>query len=237
LKQIEPKHPLLIRWSHWLNVPILAVMIGSGMLIYWANDEYRLGFGAVTVFHFFPEWFYKTLNISSRLAEGMAWHFLFMWLFAVNGLVFALYTLWSGEWRDLLPNRSTPAEAWAVVKHDLRLSHAEPPKRKFNGAQRIAYTGVIAMGAASLLTGIAVYKPIQFGWLARLLGGYKMARWEHFWLTMGYCGFIVMHVVQVARAGWNNFQAMVTGRELVEAAPTVAVLESEVEAGQALEAL
>jgi thiosulfate reductase cytochrome b subunit len=106
------------------------------------------------------------------------------------------------------------------VLHDLHLSDLEPPKRKFNGAQQIAYTSVILMGAGSLSTGLAIYKPVQFAWLTTLSGGYEMARFEHFWLTIGYVLFFLIHITQVVRAGWNNFRAMVTGYEVVEVSET-----------------
>src|SRR5262249_36305759 len=141
--------------------------------------------------------------------------FFLMWFFACNGLLYVLYTLVSGEWRYLLPNRHSFREAWQVLLHDLHLSQVAPPRRKFNGAQQIAYTTVIAMGAGSLLAGLAIYKPVQFAWLTSLLGGYEMARWEHFWLTIGYVLFFLIHIAQVIRAGWNNFRAMITGYELV----------------------
>ena len=107
------------------------------------------------------------------------------------------------------------AEAWQVVLHDLGIRNQPLPQRKFNGAQRLAYTGVIAMGAGSLLTGLAIYKPVQLAWLASLLGGYPMARLEHFGLTIGYVLFFFVHIAQVIRAGWNNFRAMVIGVEVV----------------------
>jgi thiosulfate reductase cytochrome b subunit len=213
--RLEKKHPRTVRWMHWLNVPVLAVMIWSGLLIYWANDVYRVGWGDWTLFHFFPDGFYRALGVEHRLAEGMAWHFAFMWLFAANGVAYVLYTFLSGEWRHLVPNRRSFREAWQVLLHDLRLSKAEPPRGKFNGAQRFAYTGVILMGAGSLLTGLAIYKPVQLAWLTALLGGYEWARWEHFWLTAGYVVFFLVHITQVVRAGWNNFRAMVSGYELV----------------------
>jgi thiosulfate reductase cytochrome b subunit len=215
MAQLQVKHPRVIRWSHWINVPVLSVMIWSGLLIYWANDVYRIGFADVTLFHFFPDWFYEKLGLGRRLAEGMAYHFLFMWIFALNGIAYVAYTLLSGEWRHLLPNRRTPREALHVVLHDLGLRREPPPPAKFNGAQRLAYTGVIGMGAGSLLTGLAIYKPVQFAWLTALCGGYEWARWEHFCLTVGYVLFFVVHIAQVIRAGWNNFLAMVTGYEAV----------------------
>jgi thiosulfate reductase cytochrome b subunit len=237
--RIEKKHPLAIRWFHWINFPALCIMIWSGMLIYWANDIYRIGYGRHTLFHFFPDWFYRPelhgLRVAAagdnghplyaldhRLAEGMAWHFLFMWLFVINGLLYVAYTAVSGEWRYLLPNRRSFAEAVQVVLHDLHLRHAPLPRRKFNGAQQIAYTMIIVMGAGSALTGLSIYRPVQFGWLTVLFGGYMMARFIHFWLTIGYCVFFVVHVTQVVRAGWSNFRAMITGHELVttEVAPS-----------------
>jgi thiosulfate reductase cytochrome b subunit len=213
--RLERKHPRPVRWMHWLNVPVLTIMIWSGLLIYWANDVYAVRVGGITLFHFFPDWFYRGLGLHHGLAVGMAYHFTFMWIFAVNGCLYVLYTLASGEWRELLPNRHTPREAWDVMLHDLGLRKEPLPPRKFNGAQRLAYTGVILMGAGSLLTGLAIYKPTQLSWLTAVLGGYQWARWDHFALTVGYVLFFIVHITQVIRAGWNNFRAMVTGYELV----------------------
>jgi thiosulfate reductase cytochrome b subunit len=212
--RLEYKHPLPVRWFHWINVPVLTLMIWSGLLIYWANDVYELRVGNALLYHFFPDRFYDVLGVPHRLAEGMAWHFAFMWVFAVNGLLYVTYTFASGEWRQLLPDRHTPREAWQVVLHDLHLTRKPLPRRKFNGAQRIAYTGVVLMGAGSLLTGLAIYKPVQASRLTWLLGGYEWARFEHFALAIGYVLFFVVHIVQVVRAGWNNFRAMVIGYEV-----------------------
>ncbi len=216
MARLEKKHALATRLFHWLNAPVLAVMIYSGLLIYWANDVYAIRLGRLTLFRFFPGWLYQGLNVPHRLAEGMAWHFAFMWLFAVNGVLYVAYTVVSGEWRFLVPNRDTPREAWNVVLHDLGLRKEPLPRRKFNGAQRLAYTGVIAMGLGSLLTGLAIYKPVQLAWLTALLGGYPQARYWHFLLTMGYVAFFVIHIAQVIRAGWNNLRAMVIGVELAQ---------------------
>jgi thiosulfate reductase cytochrome b subunit len=214
MMRLQSKHSLATRIFHWANAPILAVMIWSGLLIYWANDVYAIRLGAITLIEFFPDWFYRLFNVGHRLAEGMAWHFTFMWLFGLNGLLYVLYTAWSGEWRYLLPNGDTFAEAWQVVRHDLGLRKEPLPQRKFNGAQRLAYTGVVAMGAGSVLTGLAIYKPVQLAWLTAFLGGYPLARLAHFVLAVGYVAFIVIHISQVIRAGWNNFRAMVIGVEV-----------------------
>ena len=216
MQHLESKHKLVTRWTHWVNFPVLMIMIWSGLLIYWSNDVYTISFGNLTLFHFFPESVYKALNMGHRLAEAMSVHFFFMWLFALNGFVYITYTVLSGEWRYLVPQRRSFAEAFQVVLHDLKLRKTLPPQGKFNAAQRITYTSIILMGFGSLLTGLCMYRPTQVAWLTNLLGGYQAVRFEHFWLTMGYLAFFVIHITQVIKAGWNNFRSMVTGLQLVE---------------------
>jgi thiosulfate reductase cytochrome b subunit len=214
MEEIKEKHSLAMRWTHWINFPVLAIMIWSGMLIYWANDAYSITVLGYKLIHFFPEWFYKLFNIKRRLAEGMAFHFLFMWFFSLNGLFYVLYTLISGEWRELLPKRSSFKEAWLVLLLDLHIRKFAPPQKKYNAAQRIAYTGIILMGFGSVATGLAIYKPVQFYWLTWLCGGYHVARIVHFALTVGYVFFFLIHVLQVVLAGWNNFRSAIAGFEI-----------------------
>ncbi len=210
-------------------------MIWSGFLIYWANDVYRIGWGNTTILKFFPKSFYEALHMKYRLAEGMAFHFAFMWLFALNGLAYVLYTAISGQWRLLVPRRRDWRDAWLVVLHDLHIRKSAPPvDGKYNPAQRIAYTAIIIMGVGSVLSGIAIYKPVQAGWLCTLFGGYAGARVVHFALTIGYCLFFVIHIIQVIVAGWNNFRSMIAGFEVeklpdapeqvLEAAPAETIL-------------
>jgi thiosulfate reductase cytochrome b subunit len=213
---LQTKHPRAIRWAHWINFPLLTLMLWSGLLIYWANDVYRVGWGETTLFHFFPDGFYQTTGVDHKLATGIAWHFFLAMFFSLNGVAYVLYTAISGEWRFLVPNRRSFGEAVHVALHDLGLRKDAPPPRKFNGAQQIAYTSVVLMGAGSLVTGLAIAKSAQFAWLAAALGGYEAARLEHFCLAAGYVAFFMVHIAQVVRAGWNNFRAMVTGLELVE---------------------
>lgn len=225
MKRIVQKHSLSIRWFHWVNFPVLSIMIWSGLLIYWANDVYKIGWGDTTILKFFPESFYQALNVPFRLADGMSLHFVFMWLFFLNGFGYVLYTIFSGEWRYLVPGRKSFKEAWQVVLYDLHIRKHKPEQTKYNAAQKIAYTAIIIMGFGSLLTGLAIYKPVQFSWVTWLLGGYTWARIEHFILTIGYVLFFVIHIVQVAIAGWNNFSAMVRGFEVEKIKATVVVKE------------
>ncbi len=213
--KIIKKHPLAIRWMHWINFPVLTIMIWSGLLIYWANDVYTIKVGSTTILKFFPEGFYAALEVPFRLAEGMAYHFVFMWIFMLNGFLYVGYTLFSGEWRHLVPQKATWKEGWQVVLHDLRIRKEKPPQGKYNAAQRLAYTMIIVMGAGSIITGMAIYKPVQLSWLTRLCGGYEAARLEHFALTIGYVLFFVIHLLQVIRAGWSAFMGMIAGFEIV----------------------
>lgn len=215
MKKIVEKHSLAIRWLHWINFPLLAIMIWSGILIYWANDIYRIGWGNTTILKFFPDSFYAAFNIPFRLAEGMSLHFVFMWLFAFNGLVYLVYLLVSGEYKLIFPNKKSLKESVLVVLHDLHIKRGLPPQKKYNAAQRIAYTMVLVMGAGSFFTGIAIYKPVQFKIICALLGGYEWARIEHFTLTILFSLFFVVHIIQVILAGFNNFRSMVTGYEIV----------------------
>lgn len=207
--QIEEKHPLIVRMTHWLNFPVLFVMMWSGLLIYWANDAY---------WPHLPASFYEKIGVNSRLGEGMAYHFAFMWVFAINSLIYLVYILYSGYWRHIFPNRHTPKEALQVALYDMKLSKYMPPHGKFNAAQRMAYTGVIFLGLLAILSGLAIYKPVQLYLLKDAMGGYSFARLIHYVVAVAFFLFFFVHVAQVIRAGWNNFRAMVAGFEVVSEA-------------------
>lgn len=239
--KLEKKHPLAIRWFHWINFPVLSIMIWSGLMIYWAQDSY-----APFKVTLFPETFFNwdqpyqdriakiteagkaapprtaiesviekvNPHLDHRLAEGMGWHFLFMWVFTINGILYVTFLVFSGEWRYIVPQKGTLKSAIHTVLHDLHLRKEPPPRAKFNGAQQIAYTSIVLMGGLAVLSGIAIFKPVQSTPVVNVLGGYYFARIIHFVLMVSFVGFFFVHVSQVIRAGWNNFRAMVTGFEL-----------------------
>lgn len=204
--RVREKHAFTLRLVHWFNVPLLALMIWSGLLIYWATDPYYS--------IFFPKWFFELFNIPSRLAEGMAIHFLIGWLFVINGLVYLCWFLFSGHWREVLPSLQTFKLIGPTILHDIGLKKEAPPQEKFNAAQKMAYSSAILLAILGVLSGFAIYKPVQLSWLAAIFGGYKGARLIHFIVMISFCLFIFVHLVQVMRAGWNNFRAMVAGFEV-----------------------
>jgi thiosulfate reductase cytochrome b subunit len=201
----QQKHSLWVRWTHWINFPLLSLMIWSGILIYWANDVYK---------PFFPDWVYSTFKIDHKLALGMGIHFFLMWFFVLNGIAYVSYMLISGHWRELIPTPKNFKEAFLVTLHDLKLIKTPPPQGKFNAAQKIAYTSVTFLGVLLILSGLAIYKPVQLSWLTSLLGGYETARLIHFILMLSVVAFFIVHVAQVARAGFANFSSMISGIEI-----------------------
>src|SRR5256885_10711472 len=103
LETLKLKHLLAIRWFHWINFPLLFLMIWSGLLIYWAYPAYHLG-----PIHLFSASIFKALHMDFSLADGMGLHFVFMWLFVINGVLYVAYTLISGEWRLFVPRSLSP---------------------------------------------------------------------------------------------------------------------------------
>ncbi|MGC4045225.1 MAG: cytochrome b/b6 domain-containing protein [Armatimonas sp.] len=209
-------------------------MVWSGVLILWANDQYPLPSFRLKVPDHINFYFWGIAPVYAgaddpaglpaskyvvttgyRLAEGMAWHFALAWAFVLNGMAYAVFLAFSGQWRHLVPRKDSFVKAFKVVLADLqfwkRVELAEGGE-KYNHAQRFAYSGVILLGLGLAVTGIAISKPAQLSWLVRLLGGYQAARLEHFTCTSLVVLFFLVHVSQVIRAGWKNFRGMIVGR-------------------------
>lgn len=210
---VPPKHPLWVRVTHWINFPALTMMVWSGILIYWANRAYWPNI---------PNEWWVQAGLDHRLAKGMSFHFFFMWIFAINGLVYAFWLLKSGEWRELFPNRESARWLIPTILHDVGLSKATPPPAKFNAAQKFAYTGALFLGAAAVVSGIAIYKPVQISWLTVALGGYETARLIHYIVLWGFFLFFTLHILQVIRAGWANFRPMLSAHRVASGASALA---------------
>jgi thiosulfate reductase cytochrome b subunit len=204
--------PWLIRAAHWANAALLVVMAGSGLQILAA---YPFLGARGALFRWYPLQGAEPphfLTIGGWLAGARHWHFAFAWLFTANALVYAAYLLASGEWRRRLfwPPRDA-RNAWATVLHDLRLRKDEPPPvGLYNGMQRLAYTAALALAALLVLSGLALYEPVQLPRLTALLGGYEAARAVHLLSLAALAAFLVVHVIQVVRHP-RAFADMVTG--------------------------
>lgn len=202
------------RWMHWINFPLLLIMLWSGLRIYNANSIHALDVFGLRI-EFFGEGFFDFFSAERKLAKGIAFHLVFGWLFLINGLAYGAWLLGSGEWRQILPDRRGVTEVSAAVLADLHLRRDQPVHGKYNVAQKLTYTIVIAMGAVMIVTGLAIFKPVQLELLTRLPGGYEVARLIHFTTSIGFVVFFGIHILQVVRAGWGNFAAMISGYRLV----------------------
>ncbi len=212
----QKKHSLAVRWMHWINFPVLMVMMYSGMRIYWADvrDPYVLGLGGWEIFTFWPDAVNSGLELERRLAKGIAFHLNFGWFFVLNGLAYMFVLSRKGEWRHIVPDLQSVKDVGRSVAHDLHLRRDKPVQGKYNPAQQLTYTLVIVMAALLVFSGFAIYKPGQLSWLEAAFGGYDNARFVHFTMTILLLGFFVVHLLQVARSGWSNFASMITGYRL-----------------------
>ena len=174
-------HPLPLRIMHWVNAITVIIMIGSGWKIY--NDEVLFGW-----LHF-PEF----LTIGKYAQHGLQWHFFGMWVFAINGVFYLAYGLISGRFRRMLtPIRLSELMSNIVDALQLRLSHDDPTK--YNAVQKLLYVGVILLGMTMVLSGLAIWKPIQFSELYVLFRDFQTARLVHFLCMSGIVLFLIVHV-------------------------------------------
>ena len=175
-------HPLPIRIMHWINAFAMVVMITSGWGIY-DDDVIIRGFS-------FPGW----LRLGEWAAPSLNYHFAGMWLLALNGLVYLTYGAATGRFRErLLPIRLR--DLVATVRDTLHLRIAHEDLTVYNAVQKVLYVMVIAAGVSQVVTGLAIWKPVQLSPLISLLGGFQSARVIHFIGMTVIVGFLLVHVL------------------------------------------
>ncbi len=190
-------HPLWLRVTHWINVIAIIIMIGSGWEIYNASPLFAFAFP-------------QSITVGGWLAGALLWHFAAMWLFAVNGLVYVLLGVLTGRFRrKLLPVHAGEVISDARLALRGQLSHDD--LAVYNALQKLFYLAVIIAGLVIVLSGLAMWKPVQLWWLAALFGGYEPARYVHFFAMAAIVGFTVVHVV-MAFVVPKALRAMITGR-------------------------
>ena len=193
-------HPRWVRITHWTNVVAMFVMITSGWRIYNASPLFS--------FTFPPE--ITIGDAFDGLTGALLWHFAAMWLLAVNGVIYVALGILTGRFRrKLLPIR--PAEVVRDLRAALtgKLSHDD--LSVYNAVQRVLYAGVILAGVVIVLSGVSIWKPVQFQELAALFGGYDAARFVHFFAMATIVGFLAIHVT-LAILVPKSLRAMLLGR-------------------------
>ncbi len=190
-------HPAWVRITHWINAVAVLLMIMSGWEIYNASP-------------LFPFRFPRSVTLGGWLAGALLWHFAAMWLFVVNGIVYVALGFATGRFRrKFVPIRA--AELAGDVKAALTGRLAHDDLAVYNAIQKLLYVGVILAGVLIVLSGLAMWKPVQLQTLAALFGGYEAARYVHFIAMAAIAGFVLIHVV-MAFVVPKSLRAMIVGR-------------------------
>jgi thiosulfate reductase cytochrome b subunit len=191
-------HPRWVRVTHWVNVLAMFMMIGSGWQIYDASPLFR--------FIYFP----TQLALGQWLAGALLWHFAAMWLLVINGIVYVTLGIATGRFRrKFLPIR--PRDVVSDLLAALRGKLAHDDLSVYNAVQRLLYVGVILAGIVIVLSGLSIWKPVQFKYLTAFFGGYDFARYVHFFAMASIVGFLTVHVA-LALIVPKSLRAMIVGR-------------------------
>jgi thiosulfate reductase cytochrome b subunit len=153
----------------------------------------------------------KAITLGGWLGGALQWHFTFMWIFAGSGALYIAYQLLSGHYRTVVFTPKDIPGVWPMVRHYFLFGRKPQVTEQYNPLQKLAYTSTVGFGVLSLLTGIVLYKPAQYSWLAFLFGGFPLTRIWHFAAMCGFLAFIPGHLIMVALHGWSNFYAMLSG--------------------------
>jgi Ni/Fe-hydrogenase b-type cytochrome subunit len=200
------EHPLAIRVTHWVNAISLFVMVTSGLRIFRAFPSFGAKIPEKVLLDI-P----KSLTLGGWLAGALQWHFTFMWFFGTSGVLYVAYQIVSGHYRTMLFTPRDVSGVWPMARHYFFFGPKPPATGQYNPLQKLAYTSTIGFGVLSLLTGIVLYKPTQFSWLAFLFGGFHPTRLWHFAAMCGFLAFIPGHLIMVLLHGWSNFFSMLSG--------------------------
>ena len=194
---LRPIHPVWLRATHWLNALAVVILVMSGWRIYNASPLFDFKFA-------------KAITLGGWLGGAIQWHFAAMWLLAANGLVYLMFNAGTGRIvRKFFP--LSPRAIIADIGSALRghLSHADP--RQYNAVQRAAYLFVIIDAVLLVLSGLVLWKSVQFPLLRELLGGYEAARLVHFFAMAAMVAFVAIHLAMVALVP-RTFLTMIRGR-------------------------
>lgn len=205
------RHHLVVRLTHWVNVVAVWVMVGSGLRIFNAYPAFAPRGGTFCCYPFehqaMPDW----ITFGRWLGGARHWHFAMMWVLVINGIIYLGFIYLHGEWRDLTPRRGDIRDAREMIKFYLFARRDHPHQGKHNALQRGAYFAMPIVGAILVITGLAIWKPVQLGWLTHLLGGFAWARYWHFVAMWLLVLLSVVHVFMVISVDPYSLRSMVTG--------------------------
>ncbi len=234
------RHHRIVRVTHWVAVVAILIMAGSGLRIFDAYPAFHRKGDTFCCYPFeghpIPAW----LTFGGWLGGARNWHFAMMWVLLINGLVYLGFVYLHGEWRDLVPRHGDVRDAWQMVRFYLFLRARHPHQGKHNALQKTAYFAMPWIGAIIVLTGIAIWKPVQLAPLTAVFGGYVWARYWHFLGMVALLAVAAAHVFMVFAVDPYSLPSMITGRyneayspETRNARPLYHVLPHWAKSGQA----
>ncbi len=190
-------HPLWVRVTHWINALAVLIMIGSGWQIYDAAPLFGFEFSS-------------HIALGEWLGGALLWHFAAMWLLVINGLVYVALGILTGRFRrKLFPIR--PREVLRDLLAALRGRLAHDDIAIYNAVQKLLYLGILLIGIVIVLSGLSIWKPVQFQALTSFFGGYNTARYVHFAAMAAIVSFLVVHVTLAVLVP-KSLRAMIVGR-------------------------
>ena len=190
-------HPLPVQIMHWINAVAIFIMIGSGWKIY--NDDIIFSFLR------FPD----SIVIGKWAQYGLQWHFFGMWIFVLNGLAYLSYGIATGRFRRKLFPISL-REVFVTIGEALRFRLRHDDLTHYNAVQKVLYLGVMVVGILIVISGLSLWKPVQFSELANLFGSFQNIRLVHFFCMAAIVAFIVVHMM-LALLVPRSLLAMLTG--------------------------
>jgi thiosulfate reductase cytochrome b subunit len=190
-------HPRWVRVTHWINALAMLMMIGSGWQIYDASPLFAFTFP-------------REIALGNWLAGALLWHFAAMWLLVINGIVYVALGIATGRFRrKLFPlyPRDVLHDLFAALRG--RLSHDD--LSVYNAVQKLLYLGILLTGLVIVLSGLSIWKPVQFQALTSFFGGYNTARYVHFAAMTAIVAFLCVHVALAVLVP-KSLRAMIVGR-------------------------
>ena len=205
------RHHIVVRITHWVNVIALTIMVGSGLRIFNAYPKFARRGETFCCYPFAGRPIPANLTFGGWLAGARNWHFAMMWVLVVNGLVYLAFIYLHGEWRDLVPRRGVVSDVREMIKFYLTLRKDHPRQGKHNALQRMAYFAMPIVGIMAVVTGLAIWKPVELAPLTNAMGGYVWARYWHFWAMLLLVLLSVVHVFMVFTVDPYSIPSMITG--------------------------
>ncbi|MEO6210317.1 MAG: cytochrome b/b6 domain-containing protein [Gemmatimonadaceae bacterium] len=205
------RHHWVVRVTHWVNAVALTLMVGSGLRIFNAYPAFARKGEQFCCYPFEHKAIPGALTFGGWLGGARHWHFAMMWVLVVNGLVYLTFIYLHGEWRDLVPRKGDARDALAMIRFYLFVSKTHPHQGKHNAMQKATYFALPLLAIVLVLTGLAIWKPVQLRWITSIFGGYVWARYWHFMTMIALIALSFAHIFMVFAVDPYSIQSMITG--------------------------